>query len=336
MFGLGAAVLAAFLAAVFAYDLRPAAAGAGSGAAGVAGAPVSAGQVIFSVTQGEGFREVVKNLGAMDLVRSPFATEAFALVSGTAFRIQPGLYRLSPSMSAPAILNTLAVGSANEATVAIPEGANLFQIDAALANALVLRPGVFARAALAGGDEGKLFPDTYRFFTGADAGSVIGKFIDNFNAKAAPLLPKSAAAAARDLTMASIVDKEVRTPEDQAIVAGILVKRIAAGMPLQMDATVCYAKLLAASSSVLAAGVPPCYPMTALDFKIDSPYNTYLYKGLPPGPIGNPGIAAISAVLHPQSSPYWFYLSDPKTGKTIFAKTLDEQAQNKVKYLESD
>ena len=118
---------------------------------------------------------------------------------------------------------------------------------------------------------------------------------------------------------------------DQEIVAGIILKRLAEGIPLDIDATVCYAKLLGRPTSTAQA----C-SLSPLDFKIESPYNTYLYKGLPPGPIGNPGTSAITAALHPQSSPYLYYLSDPATGKTIFAKTLDEQNQNRVKYLESN
>jgi UPF0755 protein len=78
-----------------------------------------------------------------------------------------------------------------------------------------------------------------------------------------------------------------------------------------------------------------CYPLTSVDFKTDSSYNTYSHKGLPPTPIDNPGTSAISAVLNPKSSPYWYYLSDPKTKKTIFAKTLEEQDRNRQIYLGS-
>ena len=76
-----------------------------------------------------------------------------------------------------------------------------------------------------------------------------------------------------------------------------------------------------------------CHPITASDLKIDSPYNTYLYAGLPPGPIGSPGREAIQAALTPLDSPYWFYLSDPLTKKTIFSVTLEEHAANRAKYL---
>jgi UPF0755 protein len=176
--------------------------------------------------------------------------------------------------------------------------------------------------------EGHLFPDTYQFYTNDTVTDVVREMTSDFNAKAGPLL---AAAPTSTLIIASIVQKEVPDQQDQELVAGIVLKRLADGMPLDIDATVCYAKLLQSPSSTAQT----C-SLSVLDFKIDSPYNTYLNKGLPPGPIGNPGTSAITAALHPQGSPYLYYLSDPATGKTIFAKTLDEQNQNRVKYLESN
>jgi UPF0755 protein len=192
----------------------------------------------------------------------------------------------------------------------------------------VIRSGALIAVARAQNLEGHLFPDTYQFYTDGNVEEVIQEMTTDFNAKAGPLL---ISAPTSTLIIASIVEKEVPNQQDQEIVAGIILKRLADGMPLDIDATVCYAKLLAAPTSTTQA----C-SLTTLDFKIDSPYNTYLNKGLPPGPIGNPGTSAITAALHPQSSPYFYYLSDPATGKTIFAKTLDEQNQNRVKYLESN
>lgn len=259
-------------------------------------------------------------------MRSPAAAGAFALLTGSAFAFQPGAYRLSPSMSAPELLRALSDGRDREVTVTIPPDASIYQIDAILSDALVIRPGDLVNFHGDGDLEGKLFPDTYRFFTGSAVADVAQRFLDNFNARAAPLLAADQANATSDLAVASMVEKEVPDAADQAIVAGILWKRERAGMPLQVDATVCYAMQLAD-----ATGTPDC---GSLDLKIDSPYNTYLYKGFPPGPIGNPDLAAIAAAVHPERSPYWYYLSDPKTGKTIFAATLDEQHQNTVKYLE--
>jgi UPF0755 protein len=281
---------------------------------------------VFEIDPGEGFRTIIGRLHEAGVVRSVFATEAFSLLDGSALSLQPGLYKLDAGMSAPEVLHEIANGSKRETTVTIPEGSNLYRIDALLGDALVIHQGDLIAFAHGKNLEGTLFPDTYRFYTNTTAGDVVRKMTDDFNAKAAPLLQGDAANASSDLIMASIVEKEVSNPDDQKIVAGILWKRFKAHMPLQADATVCYAMQ---AREPLAA--PDC---AALDLKIDSPYNTYLYKGLPPGPVGNPGISAIQAALTPISSPYWFYISDPKTGKTIFARTIDEQHQNTVKYLE--
>lgn len=315
------------IAGFFTYGLLPADASAST-------------QVVFEVKQGEGSRAIVGDLARTGLVRSSLVTETLALLTGSAFHLQPGLYKLDAAMSPRDILDELASKDGGEVTVTIPEGSNLYQIDGILANALVIHRGDLINFVASGATgsaasgtgaadlEGKLFPDTYRFYTDANVASVVQEMEDAFASKAAPLLAADSANATSDLIMASVVEKEVSDPGDQAIVAGILWKRISAGMPLQADATVCYAMQRAAPLSASPCGT--------LDLKINSPYNTYLYKGLPPGPIGNPGISAIQAAIHPVRSPYWFYLSDPKTGKTIFSKTLDEQHQNTVKYLEGD
>jgi len=234
-------------------------------------------------------------------------------------------------MNMPQVLAAISSGNAGESTVTIPEGSNIFDIDRILSDALVIRPGALINATDSQSLEGQLFPDTYQFYTSSNVADVIKVMTDNFNTKASPLLATDPANATRTLIIASIVQKEVPDQADQELVAGIILKRLAQKIPLDIDATVCYAKFLANPTSTAQA----C-SLSALDFKINSPYNTYLNKGLPPGPIGNPGTSAITAALHPQSSPYFYYLSDPATGKTIFAKTLDEQNQNRVKYLESN
>jgi UPF0755 protein len=286
---------------------------------------------VFAIPQGTGFRQIAQNLYDAHLIRSPIAFELFALLEGRAFQLKPGSYRLNAGMDTASIISAISGNGAGEAMVTIPEGSNIYEIDKILSDALVISPGTLIRFPSAAGLEGKLFPDTYQFYTDANIDDIVQELTDNFNTKAAPILNADPANEKRNLIIASLLEKEVPAEQDQQIVAGIILKRLAANMPLDIDATVCYAKLLAAPTSTGG-----CYPLTPLDFKINSPYNTYLYKGLPPGPIGNPGVSALTAALHPQSSPYWYYLSDPKTGKTIFAKTLDEQNQNRVKYLESN
>ncbi|MBU6142232.1 endolytic transglycosylase MltG [Patescibacteria group bacterium] len=317
--GAAATIAVVGIASRFLYDLAPVAA-------------VAAAQpTVFEVKKGEGFRTVVDGLASAGIVRSSFATATFAVITGRAFDMQPGLYHLDPSMSTWQVLNVITSRAASQVVVTIPEGANLYQIDAILASALVIRRGDLVNFHDDGNLEGKLFPDTYQFFTDSNVKDVVQKFLDDFNAKAAPLLAADPKNAADDLVVASLVAKEVPGPSDQEIVAGIIWKRLRAGMLLDIDATICYIKFMESPTSTAN-----CDGLNKLDYKVNSPYNTYLHQGLPPGPIGNPGITAINAAISPQSSPYYYYLSDPATGKTIFAKTLDEQNRNRVKYLQSN
>ena len=122
--------------------------------------------------------------------------------------------------------------------------------------------------------------------------------------------------------MASLIEKEVQSTEDMQLVSGILWKRLKNDMPLQVDATVTYL------TGKRSTGV------STEDTKIDSPYNTYLYRGLPLGPISNPGTESIEAALHPKTSSYWYYLSAPD-GKTIFSTTYEQHVQAKQKYLKN-
>lgn len=135
------------------------------------------------------------------------------------------------------------------------------------------------------------------------------------------------------LILASIVEREVKFNNDRPIVAGILLKRLEKNWPLQADATVQYA-IASAKCKGKSAKCGNWWPknLTREDLKIKSPYNTYLYPGLPPGPICNPGLAAIEAVLNPVGSEYWFYLSDEE-GKMHYAKTAEEHEENISKYL---
>ncbi len=289
----------------------------------------NASPVIFEIKQGQGGREIIDNLYGAQLIRSPLAAEIFSFIGGKIFSFRPGLYRLTSAMNTSQIVAALADGAAGEVTVRIPEGANVYQVDAILSNALVIRPGDLVRLNQQKNLEGFLFPDTYRFYTNANVRDVVKEMNDNFTAKEMPLLEDDHVDVRKTVIIASILEKEVADEGDRQVIAGIIEKRLAAGMFLDFDTTVCYAKILAGGGT----GTGICSFLSPLDFKIRSPYNTYLYVGLPPAPIGNPGKAAIDAALHPKVSPYWYYLTDPRTGKTIFAKTLDEQNRNKVKYL---
>lgn len=167
--------------------------------------------------------------------------------------------------------------------------------------------------------EGFIFPDTYFIPQTAPAGQtivsiIIQKTLDNFSQKITPAMQSQAAGLGMNLyqivTLASIIEKESGKTEDRPTIAGVFYNRLRAKMALQSDATVAYAE---------AEKLPS--------------YNTYNYAGLPPGPICNPSLSSIQAALNPGSSDYLYFLTDPKTGQAIFAKTYDEHLANKAKYL---
>lgn len=200
--------------------------------------------------------------------------------------------------------------------ITIPEGWTVHQINEELTTKGVLQGGSLSQEW-----EGYLFPDTYDFFVPSSVEEVRAKFLTAFQEKVTPIVPDGVDMY-RVLTVASLVEREVPEGPDRPVVAGIIEKRLEAGMRLQIDATICYAK-----------EPSPCTPIKKEDKESDSPYNTYRVNGLPPGPIGNPGIDSIKAALDPQTSSYWYYISDPETQRTIFAVDLDEQNENIVKYL---
>ena len=173
--------------------------------------------------------------------------------------------------------------------------------------------------------EGYIFPDTYRVYASSTLDEVLAKPLNNFSAKLTPTMrmdiQKQGKSVYEILTMASILEKEVKTPSDLKIVSGIFWQRIKNGQPLQSCATLAY---------VLGVNKPQ---YSDADTQANSLYNTYKYRGLPPGPISNPGLEAIMAAIYPTASAYNYFLSRPDTGATIFSQTYSEHLKNKAKYL---
>ncbi|MDO8261489.1 MAG: endolytic transglycosylase MltG, partial [Candidatus Magasanikbacteria bacterium] len=175
------------------------------------------------------------------------------------------------------------------------------------------------------GLEGFLFPDTYRIFVDATADEVIRKMLNNFDAKLTPEMraeiEKQGKTVYEIVTMASIVQKEVRNEKDMKIVSGIFWNRIKNGQALESCATLAY---------VLGENKKQ---YTYEDTRVESPYNCYINRGLPPGPIANPGIKAIEAAIYPEDTNYNYFLSSFETGETIYSRTFEEHVRNKEKYL---
>jgi len=175
--------------------------------------------------------------------------------------------------------------------------------------------------------EGYLFPDSYHLSQGLSEKEIINSFLNNFSKKLTQVdlfqQGNFQHNFYENLIMASILEKEVQTEIDKRMVADILWRRLKENIPLQVDATICYAQ----NQSFIDC------QLTEKAFKIDSQYNTYLYKGLPPSPICNPGLESIKAALNPLSNQSWYYLTDRKTGKTIYSKTYEDHLEMRQKYL---
>ncbi|MBI3573526.1 endolytic transglycosylase MltG [Candidatus Kaiserbacteria bacterium] len=204
--------------------------------------------------------------------------------------------------------------------VTIPEGTNVRQSAILLKRTLgAFDADTFVK--LATPDEGYLFPDTYFFLPAAKPEDVISQMKATFEKRVAPLKKEIQAFGKPEsdvIIMASILEKEARQSDTRRIVVGILWKRLSLGMPLQVDAMFGY---------ILGKDT---YSPSLDDLKIDSPYNTYKYKGLPPTPIDNPGVEAIKDAVTPTKTPYLYYVTD-KEGNIYYAKTFEEHLRNKIK-----
>lgn len=175
------------------------------------------------------------------------------------------------------------------------------------------------------GLEGYLFPDTYRFFEDSSADDVVVKMLDNFDQKLSAEMKQEIKRQGKTvyeiITMASIVEKEVQSEKDMKMVSGIFWNRIKNGQALESCATLAY--ILGVNKAQYSFE----------DTRVPSSYNTYINKGLPPGPISNPGVKAIEAAIYPEKNNYNYFLSRPDNKETIFSKTYDEHISNKNKYL---
>lgn len=309
---------------------------------------------LFLIEKGQSLFQIASALENQDLIKNKFSFTFYVFLKGKQDNLQAGEYSLSPSMSIADISQKIVSGDVAKETITIPEGWNLrdiawyfenrgmFQaeelfeligfplIDYSKSTDLPLpkdfssdydfltdKPNILS-------SEGYLFPDTYEINRGDRLEEIVRKMLDNFDEKLTQELRDEITNQGKTIfeivTMASLLEKEVRTLEDKKIVAGVLWKRLKNNMPLQVDATVTYITGKKTTQ------------VSIEETKIDSRYNTYKYRGLPLGPISNPGLESILASIYPESSDYWYYLSTLE-GETIFSKTLQEHNIAKAKYL---
>jgi len=296
----------------------------------------------FIIEQGEGVNRISENLYEAGLIKSKFYFELHIWLNDKNAVLQAGEYALNSSQNIKEIAEIITAGQtvSPEREIKIIEGWNMKDINDYLVKEKVLAKDDLLNIAKAGkinNDffqdapagatlEGYLFPDTYRIFKDASAQNIIDKMLDNFGRKLTEEMradiKKQGKTIFEIITMASLVEKEVRSAEDMKIVSGIFWDRIKNGQALESCATLAY---------VLGENKKQ---YSYEDTEIDSPYNTYKYRGLPPGPISNPGLNAIRAAIYPEYTEYNYFLNRFDTGETVWSKTYDEHLENKRKYLQ--
>ncbi len=301
----------------------------------------TASDISITVDEGSSFARVAADLGISDIA-SPFWIRVYAKLFDDA-TVYPGNYVLVPGMSYQAILTELHGHDADSVRITIPEGFSLVEMGARIhtvlpeisieewaaatsaKSALATDPFVITSGKPAGVDlEGYLFPDTYEFLLDATAEDIATTMLRTMETRLTDIGAATGDAEGMTMheliTLASIVEKEVRTAETMKNVADIFLKRLDIGMALQSDATINY---------IIDGDNPsPLYS----DLEVESPYNTYKHPGLPPGPISAPGLNALNAVLHPADNDYFYFLTTDE-GSIYYAETYEEHLRNKSRWL---
>lgn len=315
--------------------------------------------VRFTVEPGSPARVIGQQLEEAGLIRDALLFEAYVRVSGLANRLEAGDFVLSPAMTVPEIADALQRAQAASISVTLPEGWRLEQTADYLAQAGVVTDDRYRTQGLSGdltdldaerypflrarpngaSLEGYLFPDTYELpAEGVSGVDVLARQLDAFGSKVVPVYQEARAGGSTEfdlhtmLTLASIVEREAVVPSERATIAGVYLNRLANGMKLEADPTVQYAMGYQPDS-----GQWWKTPVYLEEYSaIDSPYNTYLYPGLPPGPIASPGLESIRAVLDPEAHDYLYFVALPdESGAHVFARTYEEHLKNVRRYQSS-
>jgi len=295
-------------------------------------APVGPGEArVVEVPIASDTLDIGSRLQHEGLVRNGFAFQVGIRRWGLAWKLQAGYYRLSPTMSAKEIAEVIASGKTATEKVAVPEGFTVKQIAERLDKTGICKATDFLAAAVPGSVsdvplptgrslaaqslEGYLFPATYVLGYGKQPVDYVQEMTGAFRLRVvdglAGDLRRDAHTLHEIVTVASLIEREARVDKDRPLIASVIYNRLKKGMRLQIDATVLYA--LGEHKE----------RVTHNDLKVDSPFNTYRHKGLPPHPICNPGEASIRAALHPAKSDYLFYVARPD-GSHVFTRTYAE------------
>ena len=285
----------------------------------------------FDIPVGQSASQVANRLSAAGLIKS---TLPFKLIVRLEHRtIQAGKYQLSPTQSLQGIITELENGR-NDIIVTLLEGWRREEMAQELNRSINSQGGSFDPnkfLLLTSGLEGQLYPDTYSFPASYTTSQIVSILRNNFQAKVVSAYRQNIADSPYTLnqiiTIASLVEREARESQDRPIVAAIILRRLAQDWPLQIDATVQYALGYQQNEKDWWKQT-----LTQQDLALVSPYNTYKNLGLPPAPIANPGPSSIKAVLYPEATDYWFYLTG-KNGQMYYAKNLAGHQQNIAAHL---
>jgi len=279
---------------------------------------------LYTLEKGKGVNQLTSDLIDKEIVKSAFWFKVFSVLFGGPKGIMAGDYVLFEKQNLVTLAYRFSRGDYKLISLKItfPEGLNTFEVAKLISQKF---PKIDEKnfIELAKTNEGYLFPDTYLFLPNISAEEIIAVMRENFNKRIEVLLVeinKFNEPVADVIKMASIVEEEARTFETREIVAGILWQRLNLRMPLQVDSSFKYINGKTTAT------------LTTEDLKIDSPYNSYLYRGLPPTPISNPGLESIKATVNPIKTDYLYFLSD-KEGNMHYAKTYAGHLQNKELYL---
>jgi UPF0755 protein len=279
---------------------------------------------IYTVKKGTGLNSLAMDLKDKNIIKSPFYFKVFSVLFGGTKGIIAGDYVLDEPEGVISLAQRISHGDFKLVPVKItfPEGLNIFEMSKLISDkfSMISKQDFLTAASQS---EGYLFPDTYLFLPNITAEKMVMEMKDNYQKNIftiADLMKNFKKSESDIIKMASILEEEARTEETRRIVADILWRRIAIGMPLQVDASFKYINGKVTKDLSLD------------DLKNNSPYNSYVYKGLPPTPISNPGLEAIKDALTPIKTDYLYFLTD-REGEMHYAKTFAEHVRNKEMYL---
>jgi UPF0755 protein len=289
---------------------------------------------VVVIPKGSNSGAAIRLLASQGVVRHPFAFRVLVLASRTGRKLHFGEYTFDRPLAAIDVWRKLVAGDVTRYAVTVPPGSNLYDIakildstglaseaaflDAAHDRALLRRMGIDAPSA-----EGYLFPETYQLVKEQTPEEIIGimhrEFGKRFTEEMTQRARRQGYSVTQILTIASIIEKETAAAQEKPLVSAIIRKRLALGMPLQMDPTVIYGHRLFGKD------------ITKQALKAESPYNTYTNPGLPPGPIANPGMEAIEAALAPAKADYLYFVARAD-GTHAFSRTLEEHNRAVARY----